>query len=198
MKIINPLDVNHTHFSSVVSNDQLRPVMTGVFFDLKNNCMAATNSHVLAIYPLKVELAEYEEKLPPAELDGLHIHQSKIVPLEFFDKRKYMGNVKNYAFPIHYDLSDEKYAKVFNGPEEVFKCRYIEGVFPNYQAIIPKPSDTSMIDEIGLNIGLVLDLYKANPFSDKGLKFRFFNKNKAIRFESFVDPMFHGVIMPRI
>ena len=45
MKIINSIKIKHNHWNHVVSKDQLRPVMNGVFFDLVKECMVATNSH---------------------------------------------------------------------------------------------------------------------------------------------------------
>lgn len=191
MKIFNDLELTHAHLENAVSNDVLRPVMTGVYFDLINNCIVATDSHLLLVAPITIKFDESADESSRSELLKSN---SKIVPIEFFDKRKYMGNHKHYSPQIFYSLADEKYAKVFCGKEEVFKCRYIEGNFPDYKAVMP--NEFTAVDEIGLDIGFVQRLYKMNPFSNKGLRFKFTKANRAIRFESIVEPKFHGVIMP--
>ena len=196
MKIRSVHPLTHLHWNQAVSQDSLRPVMTGVYFDLVNEAMVATNSHLLLISPIKIEWSESEKFLKPSERKKLIEKYSKILPVELFNKNKYMGDYKYYAFDIHYDFSDEKYAKVFNGPEEVFKCRYIDGVFPNYKAVIP--TETEPVEKIGLNWDMFQRIYKAIPFRHKTLVFQSTGKNKPILFKHQSNFDFHGVIMPTI
>lgn len=198
MRVINFLDVNHNHLKNIVSDDVMRPVMTGVYFDLLNNCIVGTNSHVLMVIPVEIEWSETELKITKNERNFILQKQSKIVPLELFDKRKYMGEPKYYLNPIHYDFSDESYAQVFNGPECVFRCKYIEGKFPNYEAVFPKTEKTEL-SEIGVNLDMVLRLYKALPVLNcrKNLRFELFGKNKTILFTN-KETEIKGVLMPVI
>lgn len=194
MKIINNQNMSHRNWINAVSNDQLRPVMTGVYFDLVSEKMVATNSHLLISVPLEVEWNKEEELLSNEERLKILQEKSKIVPVELFDSRKYMGEPKYYAFQVHFDFDDPNYARVFNGPEMVFRCRYIDGVFPNYQAIIPK--NTECIDSIGIDFNMIEKIFKALPTKDKSLKFIFAGKNKSVRFSN--NQGIEGVVMPTI
>ena len=177
MKIINE-NMKINHWKNIVSNDCLRPVMTGVYFDLINKVMVGTNAHLLLECPLEIEFSEEELELTKSELDLLLKKHSKIVPLELFDTRKYMGDPKYYAFPIHYDFSYENFAHVYNGPELVFRCKYIDGVFLNYRAVYPQNVNLNL-SKVGINMPFFNMVYKSIPFSDKSLIFEFFG---AFRF----------------
>jgi hypothetical protein len=41
-------------FDGIVSDDTLRPAMTGVLQDAKRQCLVATNAHILAVLPHKI------------------------------------------------------------------------------------------------------------------------------------------------
>jgi DNA polymerase III sliding clamp (beta) subunit (PCNA family) len=199
MKIINGHNMEIKHWKEVVSNDSMRPVMTGVYFDLINHCMVGTNSHLLLECPIDIEFTEEEKIMQKDKLAELMQQQSKIVPIEFFDKRKYMGNWKDYWNPeITYDLSDDNYAHVLNNGEVVFRCRYIDGKFPNYKAVYPKGQ--TAIDSIGIDISMAQRVYKAIPFPNpyKALHFKFFAKNRGIVFHNTTEKRFKGIIMPNI
>ncbi len=195
MKIINSIKIKHNHWKHVVSKDQLRPVMNGVFFDLAKECMVATNSHLLLIIPIEIEWSKEEnEGLDEVEKKCILKNQSKIVPVELFDERKYMGNPKYYLSETYYDFSDENYARVYNGAECVFRCKFIDGGFPNYEAVFPE--STESVETIGVDFSMVKKIFDAIPFKDKFLDFKFTAKNRAIKFSYRMDSRIQGVIMP--
>lgn len=196
MKITNDHKMEAKHWKEVVSSDWMRPVMCGVFFDLVNMCMVATNSHLLVECPIDIEWSKEELELTDTQRLEILQKQSKIVPIELFDRRKYMGDPKYYTFDPVFDLSDDEFAQVWLGPEMIFRCRYIDGKFPNYKAVYPQGQ--TAIDSIGVDIGMAQRIYKAIPFPNpyKGLHFKFFAKNRGICFHSNREKGFKGIIMP--
>tara|TARA_B100000035_G_scaffold19763_1_gene15804 strand:- start:1401 stop:2516 length:1116 start_codon:yes stop_codon:yes gene_type:complete len=112
--------ISSTLFAS--GNDDLRPVMSGVFFQINsdNSCFVATDAHKLVKY-IRKDIKTSE-------------------PVEFIVPNKPLNILKNI-------LSDKKSAieVLFNKSNAIFSflnfrlvCRLIEGKYPNYDAVIPK------------------------------------------------------------
>ena len=198
MKIENINQMFHNHWKNVVSNDSMRPVMTGVYFDLVNGKMVATNSHILLECPIDIIWEGEEQHFGRKYQEEKLQEQSKIVPLEFFDRSKYMGDYKSYSGTFFYDFSDEKYARVLLFNEVIFKCKYIDGKFPNYKAAYP--TEKNHLEGIGANIEMIDKIYKSIPFnsSNKNLFFEFCAKNRGIVFKSKYCEGFQGILMPVI
>ena len=196
MKIIfkNITNVTHIHLNNAVGNDVYRPAMTGVFVDLRNKKLVCTDAHVLIMYPIEMH---YEENYMNDTNTDFTKEDCKIVPTELFNKNKYMGNWKNYLFPFTYHL-DEDYARVYAGPEEVFKCRYIKADYPDYEKVVLSPKDKKPLDEIGLNIGIISRLAKAVPRGTKVFKFVFHAQNRAVNLleQNEYENVIEALIMP--
>lgn len=196
MKIIfeNITKVNHTHLSNVAGTDDNRPVIKGVFVDLIKKRLVVTDAHIMLFYPIKMV---YPEKFDTDSNVVFTREQCKIVPLELFNKSKYMGNYKDYLLDLTYHLDDD-FARVFNGNEEVFKCKYIDGFYPDYEKVVKSNSEKEEISEIGINMTLFQYVTKAIPSGNKDFKFTFFAQNKAINFEELngTNEIVSGLIMP--
>ena len=194
MKIIfkNITNVTHIHLNNAVGNDVYRPAMTGVFVDLRNKKLVCTDAHVLIMYPIEMHY-ENEKDLAP----DFTKEDCKIVPTELFNKNKYMGDRKNYLFPFTYHL-DEDYARVYAGTEEIFKCRYIKGNYPDYEKVVLSPKDKKPLEEIGLNIGIISRLAKAVPRGTKVFKFVFHAQNRAVNLleQNKHEKVIEALIMP--
>lgn len=197
MRVINDLDMLHSHWDLIISKDSLRPAMTGIYFDLENEVMVGTNSHVLLVVPLTIHWSKEESDLIAKAREKILKLGSKIVPLEFFDKRKYMGDFKKYTLDPEYDFSDPEFAQVWVGKDVVFRCRYIDSNFVNWQAVWPSNTVEPM-SEIGLSFNLFHDVYKSIPLNDKGFNLTFYGANRPVVFKSKVAPDFRGLIMPTI
>ena len=112
--------INSTIFAS--GNDDLRPVMSGVFFQINSegSCFVATDAHKLVKYVRNDINSE--------------------TSIEFIVPNKPLNILKS--------IVPEKKSEVkvlFNNTNAIFKfstfkltCRLIDGKFPNYEAVIPK------------------------------------------------------------
>jgi DNA polymerase-3 subunit beta len=112
--------INSTIFAS--GNDDLRPVMSGVFFQIspEGSCFVATDAHKLVKYVRNDINSE--------------------TSIEFIVPNKPLNILKS--------IVPEKKSEVkvlFNNTNAIFKfstfkltCRLIDGKFPNYEAVIPK------------------------------------------------------------
>ena len=112
--------INTTIFAS--GNDDLRPVMSGVFFQFssENSTFVATDAHKLVRY---VRTDYKSEKL-----------------VEFIMPKKPLNILKGILVNDKYDVNiefNESNAK-FTFSNLSLICRLIDGKYPNYEAVIPK------------------------------------------------------------
>ena len=112
--------INNTIFAS--GNDDLRPVMSGVFFQLSSSGMTfvATDAHKLVKYErTDVVAPETAEFIMPKK--PLNLLKSVLVGRE-------------EEVTVNYNNSNVQ----FSFDETVVICRLIDGKYPNYEAVIPK------------------------------------------------------------
>ena len=112
--------LNNTLFAT--SNDSLRPVMTGVLFQFKEDetNFVSTDSHRLVVYK-RTDLMNAE-------------------PVEFIMPKKPLAIFKSILAASSEDVSiefNENMAK-FTFGNNIWICRLIDGKYPNYSAVIPK------------------------------------------------------------
>ena len=119
--------INKTIFAA--GNDDLRPVMSGVFFQFSPQSLifVATDAHKLVKYTrtdvVASEVAEFiMPKKPLNILKGILGTSDNEVKIEYNDS--------NATFSI------ENY---------VLMCRLIDGKYPNYEAVIPKENPNKLI-----------------------------------------------------
>ena len=118
--------INNTIFAS--GNDDLRPVMSGVFFQLSSSGMTfvATDAHKLVKYErTDVVAPETAEFIMPKK--PLNLLKSVLVGSE-------------EEVTVNYNNSNVQ----FSFDETVVICRLIDGKYPNYEAVIPKENPNVM------------------------------------------------------
>ena len=118
--------INSTLFAS--GNDDLRPVMSGVFFQFSSEALTfvATDAHKLVKYSrtdIKAEeMAEFIMPKKPLQLLKAILQGSEeVVSIEYNDT-----NAK------------------FRFGDSSLTCRLIDGKYPNYEAVIPKENPNQM------------------------------------------------------
>lgn len=130
------------------SNDTLRPVMTGVLFQLGENetNFVSTDSHRLVVYK-RTDIKSNE-------------------PMEFIMPKKPLSIFKNILSSAEDEVViefNENMAK-FTFGEHIWICRLIDGKYPNYTAVIPKESPNTLT----INRSLLLNsIRRASIFSNK-------------------------------
>ena len=112
--------INSTIFAS--GNDDLRPVMSGVFFQISSDssCFVATDAH---------KLVKYERRdVTSAE------------SIEFIVPNKPLNILKNILQDqeAKTNVLYNKTNAIFNFSNFKLVCRLIDGKYPNYDAVIPK------------------------------------------------------------
>jgi DNA polymerase-3 subunit beta len=118
--------INNTIFAS--GNDDLRPVMSGVFFQLSSSGMTfvATDAHKLVKYErTDVVAPETAEFIMPKK------------PLNLI-KSVLAGSEEEVT--VNYNNSNVQ----FSFDDTVIICRLIDGKYPNYEAVIPKENPNIM------------------------------------------------------
>ncbi len=138
--------ISKTIFAS--GNDDLRPVMSGVFFQFstENLIFVATDAHKLVKYTR----------------DDLSASQTA----EFIMPKKPLNLLKNILagneedVTIEYNESNAKF--IFDNSEMV--CRLIDGKYPNYEAVIPKENPNKLIMDRNL---LLNSVRRVSIFSSK-------------------------------
>lgn len=189
MKIIfkNLTDVTYTHLKTIVSTDQLRPVLCGACIDIESKKLVVTDSHVLVAYP--IEIIENDSDI-----------DHKIVPITLFNRLRYMGEYAAKVLKVlnvQYVLTDDYAEAQFNG-ELLYRVRYIDGKYPKYMNVMPNLDEAQALTDIGINPAIGARLFKGFPFRpDLRYKMTFFAKNKAIRLDEYgADYPITGIVMP--
>ena len=127
--------INRTLFAT--ADDQLRPVMNGIYFDLNDEenslTFVASDAHKLVRYTrsdVKVETkaAFILPKKPATLLRAILTKEEEAVKIEF-DEKNVIFKLSNY----------------------VLVCRLIEGAYPSYNSVIPKNNPNKItIDRVEL------------------------------------------------
>ena len=130
------------------SNDSLRPVMTGVLFQFKEDetNFVSTDSHRLVVYK-RTDLINPE-------------------PIEFIMPKKPLAIFKNILANSNDDVTiefNENMAK-FTFGNNTWSCRLIDGKYPNYTAVIPKENPNVLT--INRNL-LLSSIRRASIMSNK-------------------------------
>ncbi|MBF8455961.1 DNA polymerase III subunit beta [Kaistella sp. G5-32] len=130
------------------SNDSLRPVMTGVLFQFKEDetNFVSTDSHRLVVYK-RTDLINAE-------------------PIEFIMPKKPLAIFKNILANSGEDVTiefNENMAK-FTFGNNTWICRLIDGKYPNYTAVIPKENPNVLT--INRNL-LLSSIRRASIMSNK-------------------------------
>ena len=136
------------------AEDELRPVMNGIFFDIMrdNLTMVATDAHKLVRFKTthtSITLGEEEEninfilpKKPANMLKNILPKESGEVEIKFDSKNAYF-KLSNYTMI----------------------CRQVEGRFPNYNGVIPKANSYKIIID---RLSLLNALKRVSVFSNQG------------------------------
>lgn len=118
--------INKTIFAS--GNDELRPVMNGVFFQFspENITFVATDAHKLVKYQRTDVTADQVAEF--------------IMPKKPLTILKGILEASESEVKIEYNVSNAKFS--FDNTELI--CRLIDGNYPNYEAVIPKENPNKL------------------------------------------------------
>ena len=139
-------NINRSIFAT--AQDELRPVMNGIYFDLTPDCLAvvASDGHKLVrnkIYTIKSDL-----------------------PAAFIMPKKPAGLLKNLLGKDGGDVVirfDERNAEINYG-DGIIQCRLIEGRYPNYNSVIPQNNPNELRADRN---GLLAALRRVQPFANE-------------------------------
>jgi len=189
VKFYNSSGVTYTHLNNVVGHDALRPAMQGVYIDFKEKVLVGTDASILAVYP--IDIFENDTDLPGV-----------IVPVALFNALRWMGVPSKNKWVVEPEfVLSEKYAEVYFAGELAYRCKYIDEIYPNYAAVLPKKENMCDIGSVTFPINRMKKLCACLPLSDPfDYSFSFFGKNKAVLLESkkadYDGRSINAIIMP--
>ena len=157
-------NINRSIFAT--AQDELRPVMNGIYFDLTPDYLAvvASDGHKLVrnkVLNIKSDqpAAFILPKKPASLLKGVLGKQGGDVVIRF----------------------DERNAEI-NFEEGTIICRLIEGRYPNYNAVIPQSNPNQLTVD---RLGLLAALRRVQPFSnDSSNLIRFHVENGTLQLDA--------------
>lgn len=157
--------INKTFFST--ADDELRPVMNGIFFDIKDNLtLVGTDAHKLVRFTTHYKSATGSEvenesfilpKKPAILLRNILPKETNDVTIKFDEKNAYFI-LSNYTLV----------------------CRQLEGRYPNYNGVIPQNNPFKIIVD---RITLLNSLKRVSVFSNQAsnlIKLNFSNNQVHI------------------
>ena len=157
-------NINRSIFAT--AQDELRPVMNGIYFDLTPDYLAIVASDGHKLVRNKVLNVKSEQpaafilpKKPAALLKGVLGKQGGDVVIRF----------------------DERNAEI-NFEEGTIICRLIEGRYPNYNSVIPQSNPNTLTVD---RLGLLAALRRVQPFSnDSSNLIRFHVENGTLQLDA--------------
>ena len=157
-------NINRSLFAT--AQDELRPVMNGIYFDLTPDYLAVVASDGHKLVRNKVLSIRSEQpaafilpKKPATLLKGVLGKQGGDVVIRF----------------------DDRNAEI-NFEEGVIICRLIEGRYPNYNSVIPQSNPNTLTVD---RIGLLAALRRVQPFSnDSSNLIRFHVENGTLQLDA--------------
>jgi len=157
-------NVNRSLFAT--AQDELRPVMNGIYFDLTPDCLAIVAS------------------------DGHKLVRNKVLsiradqPASFILPKKPASLLKTVLGKQGGDVVirfDDRNAEI-NYEEGVIICRLIEGRYPNYNSVIPQSNPNQITVD---RLGLLSALRRVQPFSnDSSNLIRFHVENGMLQLDA--------------
>jgi DNA polymerase-3 subunit beta len=138
-------NINRTLFAT--AQDELRPVMNGIYFDLTPDCLAIVASDGHKLVRNKIFTIKSEQ------------------PAAFILPKKPANLLRNLLGKDGGDVTirfDERNAEINYG-DGTIQCRLIEGRFPNYNSVIPQSNPNELrVDRLGL----LAALRRVQPFAN--------------------------------
>ena len=160
-------NINRSLFAT--AQDELRPVMNGIYFDLTPDCLAIVASDGHKLVRNKVFSVKRDQpasfilpKKPATLLKGILAKDGNEVIIRF-DERN-----------VEIDLGDTQ-----------IKCRLIEGRYPNYNSVIPQSNPNQLTVD---RLGLLSALRRVQPFANDSsnlIRFRVENGTLQLNAEDY-------------
>ncbi len=157
-------NINRSLFAT--AQDELRPVMNGIFFDLTPDCLAvvASDGHKL----VRNKILNIKSDQPAAF----------ILPKKPASLLKSVLGKQGGDVVIRFD--DRNAEIIFE--EGVVICRLIEGRYPNYNSVIPQSNPNQLTVD---RLGLLAALRRVQPFSnDSSNLIRFHVENGTLQLDA--------------
>ena len=138
-------NINRSLFAT--AQDELRPVMNGIYFDLTPECLAVVASDGHKLVRNKIFAIQSEQ------------------PAAFILPKKPASLLKNLLQKDGDDVEirfDERNAQINYGDGQI-TCRLIEGRYPNYNSVIPQNNPNILTVD---RIALLAALRRVQPFAN--------------------------------
>ena len=138
-------NINRSIFAT--AQDELRPVMNGIYFDLTPDCLAVVASDGHKLVRNKVYTIKSEQ------------------PAAFILPKKPANLLRNLLGKDGGDVIirfDERNAELNYG-DGIILCRLIEGRYPNYNSVIPQNNPNELRAD---RLGLLAALRRVQPFAN--------------------------------
>ena len=157
-------NINRSIFAT--AQDELRPVMNGLYFDLTADCLAVVASDGHKLVRNKIFTVKSEQ------------------PASFILPKKPASLLKNVLVKNGGDVVirfDERNAEI-NYEDGQLVCRLIEGRYPNYNSVIPQNNPNQLTVD---RLGLLSALRRVQPFSnDSSNLIRFHVENGTLQLDA--------------
>lgn len=157
-------NINRSFFAT--AQDELRPVMNGIYFDLTPECLAVVASDGHKLVRNKVFTVKSDQ------------------PAAFILPKKPASLLKNVLGKSGGDVVirfDERNAEI-NYEDGQIICRLIEGRYPNYNSVIPQSNPNQLTVD---RMGLLSALRRVQPFSnDSSNLIRFHVENGTLQLDA--------------
>jgi len=198
-------------FKGFVSNDELKPALLGVCYDIDNNNLCATDGHKLFVLNdcdqhIVINHADKMAGNPilPVEIFAEYEKRTKTYSKDYRDLycRLLISGSRSYDDPYFVEYQEKKGE---NKPFKTFAgAECINENYPDYLSVIPDKNDRGDVDSIGINPVYANMIWQAlkswAPKSNPMITMKFKDARAPIMidiFRSDVDPLkYQCLLMP--
>ena len=173
----NSTNVKFQQLKNAISKDKLRPHLSGVFLDLRNEKIVVTNSHVLIAY--QIEIIREDEGL----------QEGAILDPKIFNQANWLSVPKEDLELVEFHVTKEK-TEVMLGEDIVAVAKNIdaESSFPQWKHVL---TDHEEKTDFVAGIGILKNLISSIP---PNFGFPKFHVGKKITLEAEIDDPDFGLI----
>ena len=115
------------YISEYAGTDTMRPVCMGVYLDVKNSCIVATDTRVVTEYPVVI-----------SEIEG--------EPLSLIIDPKIIKALAGQKCEVKLIKDAEKNISIKTEKGDVYTCENIKGRYPDYRRVYPKVNRAGLVE----------------------------------------------------
>lgn len=187
LEFFNDTMVDYNQLRHLVGNDILRPVLQHVYLDIEKSRIVGTDAHKLFWYPITITSNTFSP-----DVKGIMMNP------KIFHIASYTEKIPNNLRGVLVYVAEEKTSKVLFLERKVYEADNLtEGVYPDYERVIPKEIGNAR--ELKISKSVLSSLSKILPPTFNSIMFESatsLSTATKVKVKGSIGVMIEGIFMP--